>query len=762
MQWVFVEKELNVSAVHVLDNYKMCQFQSKQGSEVWKCPFENYTEGLNHCIFHLPEEKRTRVPENQFTERFKETVENNDSSELKILGAKIPKLNLEYFTVGSGKEHPINMRYAEIGELVINKARVNRHIFLEHSKIGILNGSGAMLKSDLLLTDSEINKLDFEQIESEGAIWANDSVVKGECNLDSANLDTVNFSNTEFNGEVNFRSSHLNEGIFRECEFLDSVSFRSTEFDRAAVFFSAEFKEAEFYSCSFGREAYFTTAVFSEDTNFHAAEFEIGVFPGSFFKSSCSFASAEFNTAAIFEPHEGTPTKVEGDLAFNGTTFSGDIRFNEVEATGSVIIRDSNFDDNAIFQGSKWDDLAFDQSTIHSADFTDCNFAGLSFQGNSITNSVSFVNSTFKDAIYFTGTDFGKDVAFNRAQFEDSVSFQQCTFGTAHFHEVRFDENSFFQSIRADEIHFAPNVFNFEVLFNFSDASLGGGYLHRKKGHLPFYDLSAATIGNVSLLTDADENIFEFIHFEQTDFDGFDFSNYEEELVENGWVIHDLLVGEQKYQHMYQKSRDIAVGVKPPGAEQDDNGSIDSSDESTSIEDISSLENTYTKAKNCANNRGNSKIAQKFFIREMKTRRNRYKEVLFNNEEGLSRRYKSAIRVFLNWFFYRTCGYGEKPSWTVLSSIITIVGFSAVYWLAGLTMPYPGPSEIEISLSGTSMNISWVGYLIFSIEAFTTLVFPGGADITSWMIRLLSAIEGFIGAFLIALFVYTLTRTIDI
>jgi hypothetical protein len=53
-----------------------------------------------------------------------------------------------------------------------------------------------------------------------------------------------------------------------------------------------------------------------------------------------------------------------------------------------------------------------------------------------------------------------------------------------------------------------------------------------------------------------------------------------------------------------------------------------------------------------------------------------------------------------------------------------------------------------------------VGYLILSLEPFITPVLGGTARIDEPRIRLLAEIEGFLRAFFIVLFVFTLTRSI--
>jgi NADP-dependent 3-hydroxy acid dehydrogenase YdfG len=60
----------------------------------------------------------------------------------------------------------------------------------------------------------------------------------------------------------------------------------------------------------------------------------------------------------------------------------------------------------------------------------------------------------------------------------------------------------------------------------------------------------------------------------------------------------------------------------------------------------------------------------------------------------------------------------------------------------------------------TLVNNAGVALLIQQDESFTTLVL-GGTSVQALSLRVVSSIEGFTGAFLISLFLFTLTKSID-
>jgi uncharacterized protein YjbI with pentapeptide repeats len=89
------------------------------------------------------------------------------------------------------------------------------------------------------------------------------------------------------------------------------------------------------------------------------------------------------------------------------------------------------------------------------------------------------------------------------------------------------------------------------------------------------------------------------------------------------------------------------------------------------------------------------------------------------------------------------CGYAEKPLRPVVSALVIIIGYGLFYWYANVLEPAQ----------------DLLGSMYFSIVTFTTL---GYGDIKPIeydnVFRFICSSEAFIGAFMIALFVWTLAR----
>jgi hypothetical protein len=232
--------------------------------------------------------------------------------------------------------------------------------------------------------------------------------------------------------------------------------------------------------------------------------------------------------------------------------------------------------------------------------------------------------------------------------------------------------------------------------------TVGGLYCHFERatvGRVVFHDDSVAN--KESLLS------LQRVRFIDTTFDGFDFTGYRRQL-ERGTSLVEF-------------------------------------DDSTSVNqlilDPITCERTYQRVKSGANDIGDDRVAGMFFVDEMKARGERHRE----DETVLG-----SLRFIGNYAFRLTSKYAESPARVFGTSIIVVVGFALVYaagfGTAGLVPPYP--------------NSPFDGYLLLSAESFVTLVHSPAATVPSWALRLFAAFEGFLGAFTIALFLFTLTRAV--
>lgn len=154
-------------------------------------------------------------------------------------------------------------------------------------------------------------------------------------------------------------------------------------------------------------------------------------------------------------------------------------------------------------------------------------------------------------------------------------------------------------------------------------------------------------------------------------------------------------------------------------------------------------ERTYLDAKTAASDQGLNEVAAEFFVREKRFKRKRHAQRV-HDCNSMFERAKGAFDWVSNLTMDVTTGYGERPRNVVVSSLATVGLFTGIYW----------------ALDALDSGSGALEYLLFSFQGFIQFIL-GASPQGSVPVRLATAIEGFLGAFLIALFVFTLTRSLN-
>jgi hypothetical protein len=419
--------------------------------------------------------------------------------------------------------------------------------------------------------------------------------------------------------------------------------------------------------------------------------------------------------------------RLEGLVDFEDATFSRRVDFGESVFSGRVSFRLVDFE--------SWLDL-------HDADFHEPAYMRLAV----FRRGIYGVDVTFHAAADFLNTRFEDVGNFYRASFHSGVIFDSSIFagGNAQFLEAEIDapavkldsatgsprsEREYREDVALSmdgvtcerDLRLAGATLAGDVVFtdselgrdlkcgdlsttgstvvNCSGTAVVTGEIGGSDGRVT-YDLTDATLGEVDITDDASFDVF---RFEETTFSGFDFGAYKQELAARDWRLHD-------------KDTDYSP---------------------------TSLENLYLRAKNGANEIGETRASAEFFIYEMIYRRRNHRHLALTGS-GVRERLRAASKWVSNAALQLSCGYGERPFRPVVFSLVLVVAFAGVYALLHAPVVYPG----------------FLGYLTFSVEGFVSLVL-GLPDVNSPLLSLVVAVEGFLGGFVVALFVFTLTRSIS-
>lgn len=328
-----------------------------------------------------------------------------------------------------------------------------------------------------------------------------------------------------------------------------------------------------------------------------------------------------------------------------------------------------------------------------------------------------------------------------------------------------------------DEISLNPIIGDNTTYVSLQGASLAGGQITVPTKNI-IYDFDSAEVGDIVFRSNSDIDVLQQVEFIATEFEHFDFSEESGiKFKEHDYCIHVVRSGLradiQLGQYVLEEGREVHPAVDkgklyPQGVDNEiefekiDTDLLEVDGESVAyrqateaqqandqVEPVSyrRIEKTYVEAKTGADKNGDTHAAGQFFEKEYVYRRKGYQAAFRDPDLGIITRATRFSQWGRSCLLALTSGYGEKP-WRVFgSSTLIILVFTIWYQIRGL-------SQNEDLLSASLENF------IFSIQSFVALIVGPPAQNPDITIRASSALEGFVGAFLIALFVFTLTRKI--
>jgi hypothetical protein len=332
-----------------------------------------------------------------------------------------------------------------------------------------------------------------------------------------------------------------------------------------------------------------------------------------------------------------------------------------------------------------------------------------------VTGWLGFDDVTVAGSGHFPNLTVGT-VQFVSTTFEAGAEFVGADGTRALFDGVRLDDTTDaldLSDVTFDRLRVRPES---DLTCRLTDATVWEGRLDQPADAVACYDLTDATLGAVDL--DCEPATVDRYRFYRTRFDGFPFASYRGVLRANRWRLHEY------------------VGTPA---------------ESDSTE---GLEHTYLEAKQGATGTGDSETASMFFVRELRFRRQRYAEHARAGEYSLTHRADAALRWATNGFLDLIAGYGERPQRTLVIALAVIVGSALAYPLAGGLVS----GEAVVSYGSHGLAAALDG-LYFSVVTFATLGL-GDVHPASDLGRFIAASEGLAGAFLTAVFVFSLGRRV--
>lgn len=459
----------------------------------------------------------------------------------------------------------------------------------------------------------------------------------------------------------------------------------------------------------FEREFSISGAVVRGETNFEFAEFR------SWFDVADTRFHGEvsYNGALLRRGINAQGATFQDRSTFSNTNFDELANFREATFVGYANFSGPEFHLDARFDGSTFGTAFFETARFHQVGmFRSVTFEGpVSFRNCIVRGRASFQNATFTDSALFPGAEFGSIATFRAATFDHGVDLQ---------------------AVSVSEIEFTPAAIRPpEDVVEFTESTIGRGVVRVPPVGASLIRFSEATLGDVELRSDRTELTLDSFLLYDVEYDGFQFSNLANEFRNEGGRL-ELTNTANSGGVLSLLGRSAAVSTASAPADP-------LQTPSTQL-----LEQSYRRAKNGADSVGQPKMASYFFRKEMIHRRKGHWQTVHDASARSSARVTAGFRWLANAVLYVTAGYGERPSWAIVNSVVSIVVFGLVYTAAGV---YQDDSAILDSF-------------LFSIQSFVTFVLGNEPDTTNTVVEFLTAAQGFVGAFLIAVFVFTLTRTV--
>jgi len=515
---------------------------------------------------------------------------------------------------------------------------------------------------------------------------------------------------------------------FKDFIFIGGIDFKK---DLNIIVF----KNADFGEATFKEDVYFWKVTFHGEANFGETTF----------KKYAGLGGATFHGEAYF----GKAT-FQGEANFGGVTFQGEADFGWV-----TFHEEANFK-KAIFQGN--------------SNFLYVTFQGVvDFRRATFKRDAFFVKTTFKGWADFEKTIFQGDTNFWWGTFQGVADFRGANFKRwADFSNITFHEEANFNKVifKGNHTFWKPTfqgVADFRGAAFYREANFGGATFKEDANFWVKSFVKGVTFANVSVLPGKKLDLKVVNNKVNVSF--------KRAYLENAYLKLDLGEGtsidftdallkntkiekEQIEKHILQEKK----------------------------KEFSQTKEIYLLLKNNFHSIGRYEDESWAFKKEKDMER--LSCSFYSFKKDLVKKKKREIFPILKWIYTKDFkkwiisafsnmiyGYGERPWNVVKTALAIIIIFALSFSLIGIGNPeiielkgtgiYQNSGNIiDLASKGLLKNNEIRNFpdcLYFSLITFTTLGY-GDFRPLEGVGRILAGSEAFIGAFMMALFVYTFAR----
>ena len=527
--------------------------------------------------------------------------------------------------------------------------------------------------------------------------------------------------NANFNGVIFYGIANFSEATFERTTYFSKVTFKG----------SVDFSEAKFdgnvhfNGLIFKVDANFSEAIFNGHVSFIKATFENDVdFISSAFKNDADFISSTFKRVARFigVTFEGVTdfdrSTFKRVADFNGAIFNGNANFVSATFTGNADFKGTTFEAGAYFTWGTFNGPAFFSNSTFKAG---ANFAGATFNEHAF-----FSEATFKTGATFTGATFKKHAYFTFTTFNGHATFDKVNFKG----DVSFDLQKLLTYLNLNETKVLPgkkltiNVNNGKENIFFQRAYLENACLNLELCEDVFIDLTDTLLKNTKIKKDQIKS-------------------------------HILQEKEKKFSEAQEIFLLLKNNFHSIGRYDDESWAF------IKEKDMDRFRNSFGEIVNSHR------------------KKSQFKKILLNIKKSPIKRIIVKFRLFKKWLFSKKAikrfnlsvsnyifQYGENPWYVIRFASIVILIFAVLLNISGIIKGDRTDlilQQIKEMQGGNVLKYSgpiignFLNCLYFSVVTFTTLGYGDFQPLEGWS-RFLVSSEALLGAFTMALFVYTFAR----
>ena len=358
-------------------------------------------------------------------------------------------------------------------------------------------------------------------------------------------------------------------------------------------------------------------------------------------------------------------------------------------------------------------------------DFRSAKFYDVNFYGNIFHKGTTFKLVNFFGKVNFRHAYFHGQSNFKGSKFFGDADFSEATFNYVDFVEATFCKNANFKGSKFfGDADFSEATFNY---VDFVEATFCKNANFKGSKFFGDADFNGTTFQNLIMNRTVFKENLELIPNKINELD----LRYSKVFF-MGTIKTDLKM--TKFYGSFIKNVSFMIQEWPKKIYEEKN-----MNESGIKLSYKELETIYRNLKQNMQDHGNYPQAGEFYYREMECKKESMREKIFSLNW-----FKSLWYSFLKY----SCGYGERPFRTIISSFGIIFIWALLYWILRC---------LEYSVSNPTISKQIKESLYFSFVTFTTL---GLGDILPLndLGRAFICAEALLGAFFMALFVVVFVR----